>query len=70
MTPEQYTSNGNVGENEKTLRQIRRSIHCIENRLEHLTEKLELCLEAFAQKEENGFSEKDLYAEDLDNYEL
>jgi hypothetical protein len=34
-----------------------------------MTEKLELCLEAFAQKEENGFSEKDLYDEDLGNDE-
>jgi len=69
MTPEPYTPNENIDGSEKTLRQIRRSIHSIENRLEHLTEKLELCLENFAQKEENGFSEKDLYAEDLDNDE-
>jgi hypothetical protein len=69
MTPEPYTPNENPDADEKALRQIRRSIHSIENRLEHLTEKLELCLESFTQKEENGFTEKDLYESEDSEYE-
>ncbi len=69
MTPEQYTPKEHPYENEKALQQIRRSIHSIENKLEHLAEKLELCLETFAKKEENGLTEADLYPTELDEYD-
>ncbi|MFA5866087.1 MAG: hypothetical protein WC975_15550 [Phycisphaerae bacterium] len=66
MTPDQYQPEEKSDSNEKVFQQIRRSIHSIENKLEHLAEKLELCLETFVEKDENGLAETDLFGEDYD----